>query len=452
MTIFQKIRIFLKENPVLRKIVKNFSYLLSGNIISSFLSMIQGIFSIRILGVIGFGQLGTVTVFATTINKLTSFRMAELVIKYVGLFHETGEHKKAAAVFKIAALVELFASFFAFILIWLLAPIGAEYFAKDANLTNWFIIYGLVVLANMITETSKGLLLFFDRYRRMAILNVAQSVITLLLIIIAWWQNYGLYGVLLGYLVGKVINAIGLAIASQVVAAQQWGNRWWKTPLNILAPHKKELVRFGINTNINGTLSLISRDSSLLWVSYFTNPEQAGYYKFALALANYIQIPMAPMPQATYPELARAVAHRKWKEFRYIIKQGSRLGGVYSLSVALGLVIFGRLLIRVVYQPEFLPTYSGLLIMLVGIVFANTFYWGRSALLSLGLADHATKINVLVTIVTVVGFIFLLPTLGFIGASLLMSIGNVLGNTLVVMKPYSQIKLEQKLDIDDEFI
>lgn len=452
MVIIQKFVAFWKESPIIQKIAKNFGYLFSSNIISSALSMLQGVFSVRLLGVAGFGTLGTITVFATTINKLTSFRMGELVIKYVGHFHETDEEDKAAAVFKVALLVELSASLLAFGLICLLAPLGARYFAKDDTLTSWFVIYGLIILANIISESSTGLLQYFDRFKNMAGLNIAQSVVTLGLIILAWWQNFGLLGVLVAYLIGKVIHAVGLSIIAQAVAVEVWGRKWWQTPIRVLHPHKKELLTFGVSTNINSTLSLISRDSSVLWVSYFTNPEQVGFYKLAMALTNYIQIPMAPMPQATYPELARAAARKMWEDFRYILKQGSRLAGAYSVLVALGLVIFGRPLISFVYKPEFLPTYNGLLIMLIGIVYANGLYWARSALLSLGLVEYATKVNVLVALITIAGYFVLLPMIGYMGAAILLAIGNVLGNSLVVLKVRSRLRHEEKLKVLEQGI
>jgi O-antigen/teichoic acid export membrane protein len=445
LTLLQKVNDYWKENPILRKLARNFGYLFSSNMVSAGLSMVQGIFSARLLGVDGFGILGTITIFITVINKLTSFRMGELVIKYVGEFNENNDSQRAAAVFKAAALTELTASLVAFGLVCLLAPLGAQYFAKDASLAPWFIVYGLIILANIISESSTGLLQFFDRFRRMAGLNILQSVVTLALIILAWWQNTGLLGVLVAYLVGKVISAVGLTLAAQVEAARRWGIDWWKAPLRLLVPHTRKLLRFAISTNLSNSLSLISRDSGILWVSYFSTPTQAGYYKLAMALTNYIQLPIAPMPQATYPEMSRAVARRKWKDFRYLMRTGTRLAGGYSLLVALGLVLFGRPLINFVYTAEFLPTYGGLLIMLIGIVFSNSLYWSRSALLSLGLADHATRINFLVTVLSVAGLILLLPHFGFIGSAIVLSFGSLLGNSLVIMRVRSELRKQEIL-------
>jgi len=444
-TILQKINSFWKENPILRKLARNFGYLFSSNMISAGLSMLQGIFSARMLGVPGFGTLGTITIFVTVINKITSFRMGELVIKYVGEFNENNDQPRAAAVFKAAALTELVASLAAFGLVWLLAPLGARYITKDASLAPWFVVYGCIILANLIAESSTGLLQLFDRFRRMAGLNVIQSVVTLALIILAWWRNTGLLGILLAYLCGKIISAVGLTLAALLEATRRWGRDWWKVPTRLLIPHARQLVKFAVSTNLSSSLSLISRDSGILWVSYFSSPTQAGYYKLAMALANYIQLPIAPMPQATYPEMARAVARKKWADFRYLMRTGTRLAGGYSVLVALGLIFLGKPLIQSLYTAAFLPTYAGLVIMLVGIVFGNSLYWSRSALLSLGLADYATKVNFLVTIVSVAGLIALLPRFGFIGSALVLSIGSLMGNSLVVIKTRSELSRQESL-------
>ena len=274
----------------------------------------------------------------------------------------------------------------------------------------------------------------------MAGVNILQSLVTLILIIVAWWLKTGLQGILIAYLVGKIIHAVGLAIAAQMAAVQVWGKRWWGAKIKAIAPNLKELMRFAVSTNINSTLSLVSRDSIILWLSYFSVPEQVGYFKLASALTNYIQIPMAPLPQATYPELARAVARKTWSEFINILKQGSQIAGAYSVMVAMGLLVLGKFFIRIVYGAEMVPSYDSLIIMLLGIVFANIVFWARSALLSFGLADYATKVNILVTIVSVIGYILLLPSLGHIGAAIMLSIANILGNSLVVQKVFRMIK------------
>jgi len=166
----------LFQNELIRRVVKNSSYLFSATGFSAALSMLQGILVARLLGVENFGILAAIMAFTSLINKLVSFRMGEVVIRYVAQYTESGDQPRAQAVFKGAALTEMLASILAFGLICLLAPLAAQYLAKDESTTSWFILYGLIVLANLIAESSMGLLQIFDRFGRVAALSLVQSI------------------------------------------------------------------------------------------------------------------------------------------------------------------------------------------------------------------------------------------------------------------------------------
>jgi len=431
-------------NELVRRVVRNSSYLFSATGVSAALSMLQGILAARLLGVAGFGVLGTITTFTSVVNKFASFRMGELVIKYVGQFTENGDRQRAAAVFKAAALLEFIASFFAFSLIWLLAPLGARYFAKDPGVADWFVIYGLIVIANLISESSVGLLQIFDRFQRMAALNVIQSLVTLAIISFVYVTQGGFLGILLAYLTGKVIGALGLTAAALLEATRRWGWAWWRTPLSLLRPQRRELAYFAISTNISASLSLINKDSELLWVSYLRNPVETGYYKLALALANLVQLPISPLPQATYPELSREVARRNWGNVRYVLRQGSILAGGYTLAASLFLLFFGRWMIRFFYRPEYLPAYPALLILLVGFLVANTFYWNRTALLAVGRPDFPTKVNLVLAVLKVAGVLLLVPRFGYLASAGLLASSYVLGVTVSVFKLRREVARQEQ--------
>lgn len=428
------------ENELVRRVIRNSGYLFSVTGIAAMFSMLQGIFAARLLGVEILGILGIIVQFTTTINKFASFRMNELVVKYVGQYTETSEPRRAAAVFKAAGLLEIASAIFAYGLIWLLAPLGARFLVRDVALTHLFWIYGLIVLANLIFESATGLLQIFDRFRQIAIMTFLQSLVTLTLIFLAFMFDRGLAEVMGAYMAGKIIGALGLSILALREARRVWGAGWWQTPLSELRNQAGELIRFAINTNISGTMSLINRDSELLWLSAFRGPLEAGFYKQALALANLVQMPVSPLPRATYPELSREVAKKNWPNLRYVLRQGSLLAFGYTLAVSIFLVFLGRPLITLLYGAEFLPSYPALLILLVGFLVANTFYWNRIALLSLGRADYPMKVNVLIVVLKFIGVFALLPVFGYLGSALLLTFSYILGNSLTVYKIRSEIR------------
>lgn len=431
-------------NELIRRVVRNTAYLFSATGITAAISMVQGILVARLLGVTAFGILGTIIMFTSVVNKFASFRMNELVVKYVGEYTEIGDQQRAAAVFKVAAMVELVASVFAFILIRLLASLAAQYLAKDPATVDWFVIYGLIVLANLIAESSTGLLQIYDRFRWMAVINIFQSFFTLTVIVVVYVTQGGIMGVLLAYMGGKIIGALGLTLAALFEATRRWDWGWWRTPIDLLRSKARELARFAVSTYISASLSLVTKDSELLWVSFLRNPTESGYYKLALALANLVQMPISPMPQATYPELSREVARKSWGNVRYVLRQGSILAGSYTLVVSLILIPLGSLIIQYVYAPEYLPAYPALLILLAGYLVANTFYWNRIALLAIGLPEFPAKVNLVLAMIKIVGVLLLVPIYGYLASAALLAGSYIMGVTVSVLKFRSEISRQER--------
>ena len=417
---FESILNRLQENEIILRILKNTGYLFSATGLSSAMSMLQSILAGRLLGPATFGILGSVTAFTSVINRFASFRMNELVVRYVGFFQENDDPKRAAAVFKVASLLEIGSSFFAIGLIFWLAPFGAKFFAQDVSLAYWFQLYGLIVLANVIYESATGLLQIFDRFRQIAVINVVQSAVTLILVAISFFAKFGITAIILAYMFGKIIGSLGISISALIEAGKFWGRGWWRTPIRSLRSEMRSLFTFAVSTNLSSTISLVAKDSEVLWVSGFLGTEMAGYYKTALALTGLIQLPISPLPRATFPELAREIARKKWENVRYILKQGSKLAAIYTIPVTIGLIFLGRWLISLTYGPAYVPAYEPLIILLVGYAFVNILYWNRVALLSLARPVFPTVVNFIGMVLKIAGIFLWLPGGGYLAfASLL---------------------------------
>jgi len=409
-------------NPLIKRLLRNASYLFSAQTISAALSFAQGVLAARTLGIAGIGQLEAIVQFSSNINRLTSFRMGELVVSYVGEFSEQDDPARAAAVYKLAAFFELSSSLLAFVLVVFLAPWGARFFVHEPALADLCIVYGVSILANAVTESSTGLLQYFDRFKRLASVTILQSVLTLALIIYAYISRGSLVYIVLAYLAGKIVWSSTVSIVALVEARRQWGRGWWKTPVTVLTGRFKELFRFAFNTNITGTITLMTRDSETLWLAGFTSPIQVGYYKIAKAIMNILVIPVNPLISTTFREIAREAARKQWANVRYLLRTGSTIAALYTIPASLGLVVFGRYVIGL-YGIDFLPTsYYALMILLAGILADNILYWNRTVLLPLGHPVFPTIVHSIGAVLKIAGTILLVPQFGALGMAGLLSL------------------------------
>jgi O-antigen/teichoic acid export membrane protein len=182
------------------------------------------------------------------------------------------------------------------------------------------------------------------------------------------------------------------------------------------------MTGFAVNTNLNGTLDLITHDSELLWLSALSTPTQAGYYKLGLAILNLLLIPVDSLITPTYREVAREVATRQWTNVRYLLRSGSALSAGYTLMASLLLVIFGEQLIGRLWGPEFLPTtYTVLMILLLGALAANTLYWARRTLLALGFPGFPTLVNLVAAALKIGATLALVPAGGALAMAAILS-------------------------------
>jgi O-antigen/teichoic acid export membrane protein len=438
-------------SAVLIRVLKNSGYLFSATGAAAALGFAQSMLITRMLGVANFGILGGILLFTSLVNKFASFRMGELVIRYVGAYSEAGDPRRAAAVFKAAALFEMLVSVFAFALIWVLSPLAAALFGKDSGLAPLFALYGLIVLANLISESATGLLQIFDRFRSIAAAQVTGSVITFTTVAAAFILQGGMREVLLAYMLGKTAGSAVLTFSAFQQAARRWGRGWLLTSLRLLDPKARELARFAISTNISASVNLVNKDSEVLGVLLFRPPEEAGYYRIALAVINLMQLPLSPLPQATYPEMARAAARKQWASLREILRKSSILAGAYSLVLTVGLVLLGRIFIDLAYGREFVPAYPALVILLAGYLFANTFYWNRTVLLALGRPDYPMKVNLIAAVGKLAGIVLFVPRFGYLASAALLAGFYLFSVNLSVFKARSIIsRREQEIEAETE--
>jgi O-antigen/teichoic acid export membrane protein len=400
------------EHDFLRRIVRNSSYLVSATVFSAAMGMLQNVFMFRILLTAGTGLVGAIAGFTNLVNRITSFRIHELVIRYVRRYEEEGARDKAAAVFKLAGLFEVAGQLAAFVIIFIFAPLGVRLFSDSPGTENLFILYGSLVLINMVFESSDGLLQVFDRFSDKAIIDSLQSVIRVALTALVFFTGGGMLEFILAELAGRLVRALLMMGMALRTAKQNWGAGWWHTPISVLQEDRRQLFKFAFSTNLSATISLAAKDSESLWVNAFLGNVVGGYYTVALNLIGLLQIPISPLPATTYPELSLAVAKNDWRSVGVILRRGTLLASLYSLPVVIVLILFGQPIIELYASSEFLPAYVPLVILALGYSVANIFYWNRAALLAFNRPVFPTVVNFIGMLLKIAGILFFAAAYG----------------------------------------
>ncbi len=410
-----------RADHILRRVVRNSGYLFSSTTISSALGFAQGILVVRLLGINGYGLAsGAIMLFASNVNRLLSFRMSEVMVKYLGEALTEGKHERAAAVVKGIGLVEAATSVIAYLILLALTPWAARTFAKDPATAPLFAFYGLTLLSNLIFETSTGVLQATDRFDRVALLNLIQSIITAAIIFVDFLLKRGIMDVLTAYLVGKTFTGVAVIYFAFIELNKILGKGWHRASLRQLTDWRS-IGGFAITTNLNGTITLFVRDNAPLYLAALGTVTEVGYFKLALTLVNMVSLPIEPFIWPTYAELTRSIASKQWQETKRLLRRVSAIAGSWTLAAGGGLVAFGWWVLPFVYGADARPAYFALVILLVGYGMANVFHWNRPLLLAFGMPGFPVMAMAVVGVVEIALIFLLVPHYGYLAESAIVS-------------------------------
>ena len=410
-----------KDDPLLNRVLRSSAHLFTSNTLSLGLSVVMSALSFRLLGASGSGLIALVMSYASTVNSLFSFRMSELVVRYGGEFLEKGEKEKASALIKSAALAEAVVSVLAFLVVLISSMWASQTFTKSPDSKLMFIVFALGLLANFNTETSTGILQVTGKIRHQGTINLIQSIISLGIVITAFFLPNPLWIVLLAYLASKVIPGLGLYFMGRRQLQNELGVQWQNAPMMNIA-ESRSLIRFAISSNISATIIKIFRESESLWIGLFLSTEAVGYYKAAYSLVGFLSVPADPLIAATYPEINRLIVQRAWTSLRSFLRKITALAFAINAAAALGFIFLGQFaLVIFTGRQEFVAAYPAMIALFIGLAFNYTLFWNRPLLLSLGLTDYPIWTTLIVGLAKLALAFWLVPQYGILAAGALLS-------------------------------
>ncbi len=457
------------QDKLLRGVLKNTSYLFSSNTISAGLGMVNSILATRLLGIEGLGLVAIVQTFASNVNRLLSFRMSEVVVKYLGQVlavepavhpehsqtiespnQPTVRNQQAAAIVKGIGLVEAGTSIVAYLVLLLLTTWAARELAKDVSVASLFPFYGLMLLANLVYETSTGVLQTHKRFDQLAIINTVQSIITFVLILLAFLLHRSVIDVLAAYLLGKTFAGITITILAIRQMDRTLGRGWWISSLRQVKEWRG-ILGFAVNTNLNGTVNLLTKDNIALYLPYLSSAGLAqsysGYFKLGLSIINFVTLPIDPFIWPTYAEITRTIALRQWQKTRTLLIRLSSIAGIWTLAVAIGIAALGWWLIPVVFGASTSPVYPVVLILLVGYGVANILNWNRPLLLAFGKPAYPLMVALVVGVIEIALILWLVPQGGYLTMSAILSGYLAISVGVIAWRGWREIRAHEARDL-----
>jgi glycosyltransferase involved in cell wall biosynthesis/O-antigen/teichoic acid export membrane protein len=323
------------------------------------------------------------------VQHVLDFRVRELMVRYLTVFYESGQHARVMALVKLLWLVDVGVALLALAIVAGIGGWAAETVIGSGQYARLMTLFAVGLLFGSLDSASDAVLRVFGHFDLAFVGSLITKVAGLALVAAAIWTDKGLGGVV-------TARVIGLALSTLVLGALGLYQLGKHVPLRTVAPLKvlrqdlREIAGFAFQVNITATIRILAAKTDVILVGLLLGPASVAVYKIVTQIAKGISIMSGPLTIAFYPHYARLVIQDKIATMRRLSAGISALMLAAVGLIGLGLYFFGDPLIRLYAGAQYSPHAVLLPAAIIGIAPGIILFWGPPYLLSLGLARART--------------------------------------------------------------
>jgi O-antigen/teichoic acid export membrane protein len=237
------------------------------------------------------------------------------------------------------------------------------------------------------------------------------------------------------------VDYIVVAIFLFIAYKRQQGPR-----LTFSLPKAADLLRISYPYILAGAMVAIYGQTDKIMLKMFLNETEVGYYATATALCGMWTFVLQAIIDSMYPSIL--LLHRQSREaFERKNRQLYAIVFYVSLFVSIMFILFGKLVIRILYGVAFLPAKAPLRIITWYTAFSFLGMARNAWIVSEGKQKYLTPIYAIAAFVNVGLNVWLIPLWGTSGAALASLLAQVLTSIVLPLfikdlRPNTRLMLE----------
>jgi len=291
------------------------------------------------------------------------------------------------------------------------------YLFRD-NFESWLALVLFVISAPFYVAIlmNSGKLRGVSKISQFAFLNIAGRISLSLCFFVILFYGFSLRSYFIIYL-SHLLSVFSLLILSV----------YWKKQVFIQSKNKSKLVPVGF-LEYNRALMIKSYITVLfLWgdrffLSLICSPAEVSEYDVSLKIAMLLIIVVEALKSTFASVFAKNTNIHKVLNIQ--IRKSTKLGFLFSSLMFILIVLFGRNLLFL-FGPDFVDSYTTLLIISLGYLIASFFGQADNVLEMCGLAPHFVKPYFIIIIISLAAGVLLSLFFGAIGMAIGFASGNV---------------------------
>ena len=419
----------IKEN----KLVKNFIVLLTGEGISSILSMLSVILIVKAIGLEGNGMILSIQAYCLLLTSIFGFKSFQALIKYISKEIQKENFEKVKNYIKQSYFLDIVAAVITMIVSFIFVNLYSKFMGWNNELLRYSYMF-IVATVFQIQGTPIGILRIFDKFNYITYNNVIVAVLRVIFYLIGIFMglklNYFMYIELFLY----VLPNITLNYLSYRTLKENKLQDFYKVKFKI----DKNFFKFNFYSNISSTIDIPISHLTTIMINKYLGYSEISIYKIFEKIGSLIGKIGSPIGQIIYPELTEKISKKEYKK----AKNMSDKLMYYIGGAGIVLTIFAYLTHKLwlwIFITDYGDYIYPLIIYLLFTVFINCTVGVHNLFLALNYIKYTIPILTIVNLVYLIIMYILITQIGLSGViiSLFLQAVIIVALKIIIMKKNS---------------
>lgn len=316
-----------------------FVLMMSANVCNYLFQIIMG----NLMEVEQYAQANTVVSLVGVLSIPTTI-ITMLSARYIAL---NASNEESGCIWSVITLMLKFAMGVGLVLAAVILILLNKITSLFALESRCYVIGALVItVANLcysITSgTLQGLKKFFQYGMQSILIAIGKLIFSIVLVMIGW----KVYGIIVAILIGTLLAVVyGIYYMKKYV----WKKNGWVTEHGI---DLKEFMHYSIGTIVAQGCVIALTNGDILLVKAYFNDTEAGLYSSASVIGKIAMYVSTAIVATLFPMVVEK--HQKGESTENLFRKAMLYGGGMAVACAAGMLLFGRLVIGILFGERYL--------------------------------------------------------------------------------------------------
>lgn len=405
----------LKGHNLVKKVIENSSWIVSQNIFTMLLGVFITAIVARYLGTERYGTFSYVLSIVSLFTGIAAVGIHHISVKDLK-YSSSDEGKILGTSFGIRIVMAII----------LIIVSEVTLFLLNGN-NNTILLIGILLSSMMIFNCFEVIEYYYTatmQIKYSAIVKFIAYIVLAISKILVVVFNKGIIWYTVAYTLEFSIYALLLYISYKVIKRKNNDKQKWYFDFNYA---KKLLSRSWYYALSSIMVTIYMRIDQAMLGTYFENKSEVGIYSAAVRIAEM----WAFVPNAIITALKPAIiGYKKNNEAKYkeTLSKLYLITSIVCLSFSIGIVIFSKLIISILYGKDYIMAYKSLYILIIGTwfgVIGNVHYvW----MVCEDKGKYTLFYSLSGSVLNIIANIILIPKYGAVGAAIATLLSQLVAN------------------------